>query len=57
MQKNWDTIAVGVITFIVVAIILANKPGYTPLSVEDNTPAATEEAGSPAEATAEANGE
>jgi hypothetical protein len=46
MQKYWDTIVVGVITFIVVAIILVIKPGYTPVEVTDDVltpPAAMQE--------------
>lgn len=35
MQKYWDSIVVGVITFAVVAIFLAVKPGYTPVTVSD----------------------
>lgn len=46
MEKYIDTIVVGVATFIIVAIILAVKPGYTPIEVSDeilNPPVAVEE--------------
>ena len=35
MQRFWDVIAVGVLTFVVTAIILVIKPGYTPVQVSD----------------------
>ncbi len=47
MLKNWDALLVGVATFIIVAIILAFRPGYTPIEVSDevlNPPGATADA-------------
>lgn len=46
MGKYIDTILVGVVTFVIVAIILAVKPGYTPIEVSEeilNPPVAVEE--------------
>ncbi len=46
MLKNWDTILVGIATFVIVAIILAVRPGYTPIEVSDevlNPPVAVQE--------------
>lgn len=45
MNKNWDTVMVGVVTFVIVALILIIKPGYTPIEISDellNPPAAVE---------------
>lgn len=33
MQKHWDSILVGVATFVTVALLLVNKPGYVPVTV------------------------
>ena len=46
MQKYWDVIAVGALTFVVTAIILMVKPGYMPVEVSDEVqmpPASVEE--------------
>lgn len=36
MQKHLDTIIVGVLVFLVMVIILAVRPGYTPVEVTDD---------------------
>lgn len=35
MKNYLDTILVGVVTFIIVAVILIIKPGYTPIELSD----------------------
>ncbi len=60
MLKHWDAIAVGIATFIVAAIFLAVKPGYTPLEVSEemlNPPAAVEQPVEADEAAADAEDE